>query len=436
LGLVHSLYRPRPDSFKDFIAIRHKTYGFQALQTCVHCTSCPLHELVMRVQIQTRDMFQLSQYGIAAAWRFPELTQRGNGKVAEQAVEGWLSQVRELFTLAENPVEFYNFVQNALFLSEVYAFTPQGEVKEFPIGASLVDFAYAIHTDLGNHCVGGKIDGVEVPLRSKIPSGATIEILSDSNALPQLSWLDHVVTPRARSALRAWQRQRTAEEFYSLGARLLNQALKPSHLTVDTLDAERLNVLLRALSFDSLYSLLCAIGKKEHSPSLIAKRLTDQMDVVSDPMRADLLCVQGAQGLVTHFAECCYPVPQEPIEAYLDATQGLMVHRQGCAVLHHAVLNDEIMDVAWTEQPDQSMYLIGVTTYAHNVVGVLQKITAKLAQHHVNIEDIHTSGDAYIKATKLILWVRNWDHAQVVIRQLETIQDIIKVERISEGSYP
>ena len=434
LGLVHSLYRPKLGGVSDFIAHPHQTYGFQALQTCVYRSNDESLDNMLRVQIQTRDMFQVSQYGIAAAWRHPEMNQRGNGKIAEQAVERWLEQVRELSSFAENPLEFHNYIQSALFLSEVYASTPQGDIKEFPAGATLVDFAYAIHTDIGNHCVAGLIDGAEMPLRTKIPNGATIKILTNQRALPQLSWLDHVVTPRARAALRNWQRQQTAEEFCRLGSVLLNGALRPFRLTIDTVDPIRLANLLSILSLDNLSTLLCAIGKKEYSAALIARRLSeDQVDTSSPNENPNSLMIEGAQGLVTHFASCCFPVHGEAIEAYLDADKGLLIHRQGCVVLHEQVEKTDIMEIEWASQKPDQLYKVGLKTYAHNVVGVLRQITSALAQQNVNIEDIHTSGDTYIKETEWVLWVHNLEQVEKVIRQLKHIPDVTEVERLIKG---
>ncbi|MEN9434207.1 MAG: hypothetical protein RLZZ422_1796 [Pseudomonadota bacterium] len=433
LGLVHSLYRPKLGGMNDFIAHPHQTYGFQALQTCVYRSKKESLDNILRIQIQTRDMFQVSQYGIAAAWRHPELNKRGNGKIAEAAVERWLEQVRELSSFAENPLEFHNYIQSALFLSEVYAFTPQGDIKEFPAGATLVDFAYAIHTDIGDHCVAGEVDGVEMPLRTKIPNGATVKILTDKHALPQLSWLDYVVTPRARVALRNWQRQQSADDFTRLGKVLLNKALKTAHITVETLDQQRLETLLTSLSLKDLPMLLCAIGKKEYSAALIAKRLTEEASNTTETDSGERLVIQGSQGLATQFANCCYPIPGDSLEAYLDPLLGLILHRQSCPHLHAQVDANDIMEVDWAEQQPDQLYKAGVKTYAHNVVGVLRQITSALAQQHVNIEDIHTSGDTYIKETKWVLWVHNLDQVDKVMRQLNHIPDITKVERITEG---
>ncbi len=436
LGLVHGLYRPKLGGFSDYIAHPHQTYGFQALQTCVYRSKEESLDNMLRIQIQTRDMFQVSQYGIAAAWRHPEMAQRGNGKIAEQAVERWLEQVRELSSFAENPLEFHNYIQSALFLSEVYAFTPQGDIKEFPSGATLVDFAYAIHTDVGNRCVAALIDGVEMPLRTKIPNGATITIRTAKGALPQLSWLDYVVTPRARAALRNWQRQQTAEEFSRLGSILLNKALRPFQLTIDSIDPSRLANLLSMLSLDNLSALLCAVGKKEYPAILIAKRLSeDQADNNEQTAKPDSLSIEGAQGLITHFAPCCFPIPGDAIEGYLDMNTGLTIHRQGCTMLHEQVRPIDIMEIEWAEQKPDQYYKVGVKTYAHNVVGVLRQMTSTLAQQNVNIEDIHTSGDTYIKETEWVLWVHDLGQVEKVMRQLDHIPDVTKVERLSKGIH-
>lgn len=424
LGIVHNLYSPKMGEFSDFIATP-KTYGFQALQTLV---LTPARRL-LRVQIQTRDMYQVAQYGIAAQWRYPDLHAERKAKITQDALGRWLAQVRELGAKADNPLEFYADMQADLFLSEIYAFTPRGDVKEFPRGATMVDFAYAIHTEVGNKCIAALIDGEEVPLRSEVPNGATIEIVTRDKAIPQPSWLHFVATARARSSIRSWLRQQATSEQLNLGERLLDKTLKDLGSSLTAIHEERFEQLLQASGLPDKNELYLAIVHGEQCSKLLAQRLTSHDDLIAVDDDVPLL-IKGTSGLAVHFQSCCHPIPRDPIVAWLDKKHGLEIHRTECEVLREAHSTDELLSVAWADEMQERTFLAGVETRAHNVVGVLHRITELMAKLEVNIEDIYTHGDTHIKDTQLILHVQNLEHVHAIIRQLEHVPEIIRVRRL------
>ncbi|MEZ5476469.1 MAG: RelA/SpoT family protein [Thiolinea sp.] len=439
LGILHNMYHPKINGFFDFVATP-KTYGFQALQTVVYTPS----KQAVRFQIQTRPMYHVAQYGITAQWRYPDLNSVDKAQITQGALNRWLEQVRELGLKADNPGEFYADMKADLFLTEIYAFTPRGDVKEFPRGATLIDYAYAIHTEVGQHCVGARIDGEEAPLRTRIPNGATVEIMTEEAATPQPSWLNFAVTARARSHIRSWLRQQKEADRIDLGRKLLEQALNHRGSSLQQLDGERLAAFLHKFHLDNQEQLFLSIAKGEHCSRLLSQRLLgDPLEnanvreaAASEPAAPGKtpLLIKGTDGLLVHFNTCCYPLPNEPILAHLDPDRGLQVHRDNCAVLAATVEDRELLSVAWADNQElrERGFLVGIQTQAHNVPGVLFHITELFQQMQVNVEDVSTSGDRAIKDTKWVISVHNLEHLQEIIRLLEHVPSVIRVRRFRE----
>ncbi len=431
LGIVHAAYRPRIGHFYDFIATP-KSYGFQALQTVVMTVS----KRQVRIQIQTRPMYDVGLYGIAAQWRYTGRNAGGQRALfTHDALLRWQGQVRELGAKAGSAVEFYSDIQADLFLTEIYAFTPRGDVKEFPRGASMVDFAFAIHTEVGHRCIGARIDGDEVSLRTHVPNGATIEIITHPEANPQPSWLNFAVTARARSYIRNWLRQQKATEQLDLGRNLLDKALRERSSSLDSMAAEPLQSLLATLSLPDMDTLYRAIAQNEQCSRLLARRLLDK-EGAGNALQADKdvpLLVTGTSGLLVHCQACCYPLPPEPILAVLDPEQGLAVHRDNCTCLHENTDPSDILSVSWAATHEGQHFLAGIQTQAHNVVGVLHHITELMHQLNVNIETVNTSGDRRIKDTNWVLWVRDLEHLQEIMRHIEHVPSIIRVKRLMDS---
>lgn len=426
LGLVHETYKPKVGGFTDFIA-SPRSYGYQALRTLVLTRTC----IPVLIQIQTRDMYHVSQYGITAQWRYPDLSDNNSDKVAQAAMERWSSQVKELAAKADNPDEFYADMQVDFFTTELYAFTPKGDIKEFPPDATLLDFAFAIHTEVGLRAIAAKVDGVEQPLRMRIPNGATIEIKTGKTEAPQEQWLSCIVTARARSAIRSWFRQRDAEGRRMVGRKLLERELRKYSMPVEKLEDTQWQKLFIALGVDSQEAVFEAIAKGEHGAQLIMRRLLG--DEALKPAKDDApIMLRGAEDLLVSIQPCCYPVPNESISAVLGKQEGLMVHRDDCAVLQ-ANKPDDIIPVSWGDQVNEATHLVAIQTQAHNVVGVLRYITSTLEKMNANIEDIVTGGDKYIKDTDLVIRVRDVTHLQNIIRQLEYNANIISVKRLAQS---
>lgn len=431
LGILHAVYRPRPGKFQDFIATP-KSYGYQALQTVL----IPPSRRPVAVKIQTRPMYQTALYGITAQWRYPGQNAGQRSLFTQEALKRWQEQVRDLGAKAGNAAEFYEDIQADLYRTEIYAFTPKGEMKEFPRGATPIDFAFAIHTAVGLHCTGAKIDGKEVPLRTRIPDSATVEILTDDKAVPQPSWLNYAVTGRARATIRSWLRQQTQADQLELGKRLLDKALHDRHSSLESISPEIMGDLLNVSGYKDSDELFLAIVSNDQCSRLTAQRLLGMEDnsssaVFSLPDTDTPLVIKGTSGLALHFQTCCYPLPQEAILATLDAKNGLEVHRDCCPVLYATAEPADILSVIWAEQrSDEKCFLAGIQTHAHNVVGVLHHITQLMHKLDVNIEAVNTSGDRRVKETNWVLWVRDLAHLQEIIHQVEHVPSILKVKRL------
>lgn len=432
LGILHATYRPRPGKFVDFIATP-KSYGYQALQTVLIPAG---QRRQVAVKIQTRPMYQTALFGITAQWRYPGQHSGQRSLFTQEALKRWQEQVRDLGSKAGSASEFYDDIQADLYRTEIYAFTPKGEMKEFPRGATPIDFAFAIHTEVGLHCTGAKIDGREVPLRTRIPDTATVEILTDDKAMPQPSWLNYVVTGRARATIRSWLRQQTKSDQLELGKRLLDKALHDRYSSLDKISPAVLNEFLNVSNYADLDALFIAIVHNDQCSRLTAQRLISMQGNSSNSFLAagdseTPLMIKGTSGLAIHFQTCCYPLPQEAILATLTSKNGLEVHRDGCAVLHANVEPADILSVTWAEQQsDEKCFLAGIQTHAHNVVGVLHHITQLMHQLDVNIEAVNTSGDRRVKETNWVLWVRDLAHLEEIIHQVERVPSILKVKRL------
>ncbi len=427
LGIIHGMYQPKLNGFQDFIATP-KTYGFQALQTIVYTPS----ERAVRFQIQTRSMYHVAYYGVTAQWRYPDLNSDSKARITQQALNRWLDQVRELGQKADNAIEFYSDMKADLFLTEIYAYTPMGDVKEFPRGATMVDYAYAIHTEIGHRCVSALVDSEPVPLRTRIPNGATVEIVTDEQATPQPAWLNFTVTARARSHIRNWLRQQKETDRADLGQKLLEQALLDRGSQLATIEPATLEKFLQTFKLADTTALYLAIASAEHCAKLLAERLLNDSGLSTSVSERTPLLIKGSDGLLVHFSECCYPLPGEPVLAQLNPDRGLEVHRDNCQTLAAQTEPNQVLSVAWAgpqELSEGQSFLAELETQAHNVPGVLYHITELLQQLNINVEEISTSGDHNIKDSKWLIRVHHLTHLTEVIRLIEHVPSVLWVRR-------
>ncbi len=428
LGLIHELHKPRMGTFKDFIATP-KSYGFEALQTVVMVAG---QRQQVKFQIQTREMYNLSLYGITARWRCPDMSSTKRMEYTKEAVQTWLAQVRDLDFQAEDSTEFYADIQADMSRNDIIAYTPAGDMKEFPRGATLVDFAYAVHTEIGNHCVRAKVDGMERQLRTRIPNMATIEIITDSHATPQAAWQNFVVTAQAKSSIRNWLRKQTVDDFIGLGHERLEIVLNSRGHSIDALEQGLLENTGKTLGHSNLPSLFAAIGRGDECAKLLTERLLGKMPAQEAKSDTPLL-IKGTTGLAVKFAACCLPLPHEHILAHqLRGQQGLEVHRADCPNIAHLEVasTNQIFAVAWAKDLQGQKFSTGIVIDVRDVKGMLHHITKCMDDMDVNIVDLNITGEGQIKRDTLIIQVRDITHLQQVMRQLKHIPNVEDVTRL------
>ncbi|MGH8598729.1 MAG: RelA/SpoT family protein, partial [Gammaproteobacteria bacterium] len=348
LGVLHSLYKPVPGKFKDYIAIP-KGNGYQSLHTVLFGP----YGVPLELQIRTSEMDQVAEAGIAAHWLYK--TGDGAAKSAQKRAREWLRGILEMQQQAGNSQEFLENVKIDLFPDEVYVFTPKGEIMTLPRGATAIDFAYAIHTDLGNTCVACRINRQLTPLRTALETGQTVEIVSAPGARPNPSWLNFVVTGKARATIRHYLKNLQLDEARALGKRMLERELAAVNLNLEALEPSRVDATLANFKLDHLDRLYTEIGLGNRLAPLVARNLApSSRDVGERQRKADPgsvpapLVIHGTEGMVVSFPKCCYPIPGDSIIGFLTAGRGIVVHQPNCAnVAEYRSAPDKWVDVQW-----------------------------------------------------------------------------------------
>nr|MBP6701622.1 RelA/SpoT family protein [Halioglobus sp.] len=325
LGCIHSLYKPVPGEFKDYIAIP-KANGYQSLHTIL----MGMHGVPIEIQIRTREMEAMANNGIAAHWLYKTDGQTTNGSHAR--AREWVQGLLEMQQRAGNSLEFIEHVKIDLFPDEIYVFTPKGRILELPRGATAVDFAYAVHTDVGNSCVACRINRRLAPLSEPLQSGETVEILTAPGATPNPSWFNYAVSAKARTNIRHFLKNQTREDSVALGRRLLDRALAQFDLSLDGLPADRLGDYLARNHYTQLDDLLEQIARGNRLPAITAQQLLGGLDADPAVAKEKVLpvAIRGTEGFMVNYGRCCHPIPGDPIEGYLSSEKGVVVHRERC----------------------------------------------------------------------------------------------------------
>src|SRR5215207_859790 len=322
LGIVHGLYRPMPGRFKDYIAIP-RINGYQSL----HTTLFGPNGMPIEVQIRTEDMHRIAEAGIAAHWQYKASESEGD---QDARAREWLANLVDMQEGGSSE-DFLESVKVDLFPDKVYVFTPKGEILRLPRGATLVDFAYAVHTDVGNRCVAAKVDRRLTPLRTPLRNGQTVEIITAKGAMPNPSWVNFVVTAKARAAVRHYLKSLRRQEAIELGARLINQALGEFRLSLEEVAADTLNAAVVELGMHDVDELYEKVGLGERLAPLVARRLLPTKASEESFSGAPApLAIAGTEGLLVAYARCCFPIPDDPIFAFLSTGRGVVVHRENC----------------------------------------------------------------------------------------------------------
>jgi RelA/SpoT family (p)ppGpp synthetase len=424
LGLVHSVYKPMPGRFKDYIAIP-RANGYQSL----HTTLFGPNGIPIEVQIRSEQMHRVAESGIAAHWKYKSGGDTFGGVEHDRARE-WLAglvQIQE----GGSSEEFLESVKVDLFPDKVYVFTPKGKILRLPTGATTVDFAYAIHTDVGNRCVAAKVDRRLVPLRTPLRNGQTVEIITAKGATPNPSWSTFLVTAKARAAIRQYLKNLKRGEALELGRRLLGLALEESSLSLKKIAPMDLDAVVKELNLKDANELFEKIGLGERLAPLVARRLQPANDAADhEPAHSGPLMIAGTEGLLVTYARCCFPIPNDPIMAYLSTGRGVMIHRQNCGNLaEYRKQPEKWLSVAWEETHGRT-FSSEIQLEINNRVGVLAAVASSIAGTETNIDQVQLEErDVSNSWLRIQLQVRNRQHLARVIRTIRRMPDVQRVFR-------
>ncbi len=424
LGVVHSLYKPVPGEFKDYIAIP-KANGYQSLHTVLR----GMHGVPIEIQIRTCDMEDMANNGIAAHWLYKSNQDTAN--IPQMRAREWVKGLLEMQQTAGNSLEFIESVKVDLFPDEVYVFTPRGEIMELPKGACAVDFAYAVHTDVGNRCVACRINNQLAPLSEPLESGVSVEIVTSPAGRPTPSWLNFVVTARARSQIRHFLKQQQHEDSVALGQKLLTKAvaaLSPDDVIDNSAIKDRVERHYPGSDYETILTDL-ALGNQ--LPQVVAAVLLGQSGASLENDQSAME-IKGTEGYVLVYAKCCCPLPGDPIEGFLSPDRGLVVHREDCRNLDDLREQPErLMPLRWDDQIEGT-YPVALRIEMANQRGMIATLATKLSAIGLNIERISTQDESVHFSNIIIeLQLNSRVHLARVMKRIRVMEGVRKVVRCS-----
>lgn len=427
LGCIHSMYKPVPGEFKDYIAIP-KANGYQSLHTVLK----GMHGVPVEVQIRTREMEDMANNGIAAHWLYKSDEQHTSG--SHHRAREWVAGLLDMQQRAGDSLEFIEAVKMDLFPDEIYVFTPKGEIMVLPRRATAVDFAYAVHTDVGNSCVACRIDRQHAPLSEPLESGHTVEILVSAGARPNPSWLDYAVTAKARSNIHHYLKNQTREDSIALGRSLLEKSLAAYNSSLEQVADEHLNEFLTQQNYREMNELLADIARGNRLPAITAQQLLLRQEGEAPDehsLAAAPVAICGTEGFVISYARCCHPIPGDPIEGYLSSEKGIVVHRDQCKNLSEMRDHRErLVSLMWDDEVEGE-YPVELRIEVENRRGMIAVIATRINSMGVNIERISTDDKDYqFTNVTLELTVTDRIHLARIMRRLRNITHVRKVVRI------
>ena len=430
LGAVHNLFKPVPGRFKDYIAIP-KANGYQSL----HTTLFGLHGVPIEIQIRTEEMEAMANNGIAAHWLYKSSDDISAN--AHTRARQWVNGLLEMQQNAGNSLEFIENVKIDLFPDEIYVFTPKGRIMELPAGSTAVDFAYAVHTDVGNACVACRISRRLAPLSEPLESGQTVEIITSPGAQPNPAWLSFVVSGKARSNIRHYLKNQRQSESIALGRRLLNKILAGFGTQIEKLSPDEIKSALEQLNVTELDTLLSDIGLGNRMAHMVAQKMmpaTNAPDSAKSGSRANKqtsLTIRGSEGMVMTYAKCCYPIPGDPIVAHISSGRGMVIHTETCNNIGEFRNSPEkIVPVRWDPDVDGE-FAVELRVEIENERGIIAKLATAITSKEANIERISTvERDARFSIVNLLLNVRNRIHLARVMKHIRLIKPVSRVARV------
>ncbi len=439
LGIVHNLWRPIPGEFDDYVA-NPKDNFYRSLHTAVHDKAGKTVE----VQIRTWEMHEDSEYGIAAHWRYKE-GNRQHDKAFEERVT-YLRRLMEFGPDVNDATQFVDTVKSEVFQDRVYSVTPNGDIVDLPVGATPIDFAYHIHTDVGNRCRGAKINGRLVPLNYKLKMGDQVDILTAKRGGPSMDWLnpdlDYAVTNRARSKIRHWLRKQNRSKHITMGREALERELK----RLGVLDKVTFESVARLLGFEKLDDFLASIGAGDVTGAQIANRVLEeerrkQAETINEE---ELLkprtkakgantttgvSIMGAGGLLVNLARCCSPMPGDEIIGYITRGRGVTVHLTDCPNMTSLKDTERLIDVSWGTADEEQRYVVPVEVVAYDREGLLREISTIIADQKVNIASVEVSTRQHIATLYISLEISSNQQLTRILSKIDCIPSVVEARR-------
>ncbi len=427
LGIMHNIFKPVPGEFKDYIAIP-KSNGYQSL----HSVLVGMHGVLIEVQIRTQEMETMASYGIAAHWEYK--SNDSNIDASQRRATRWVQGLLEMQQQAGDSLEFLEHVKTDLFPDEIYVFTPKGRIIELPSGATPIDFAYSVHTDLGNSCIACRVDSELTPLSEQLQSGQKIEIISTQGAQPNPNWLNFVVTAKARSAIRHFLKNQQHDESVNLGKRLLDKALANYGTAYNKLRKSQIKRLLKETSAPTFEYVLQQIGLGNQVPFAVANILVppSKRTIAEDKRKPSLpVVVDTSESLILHYARCCHPIPGDPILGHVSPGKGLVIHLESCHNLKEIRNHPEkCMPLSWS-QVVEGEFPVEIKVEITPERGFIAALASRITDQDATIENISTTEkDAFTSIVDVVMTVRNRVHLADIIRRIRSLAPVRRVYRV------
>src|SRR6478735_3829040 len=427
MGALHTLYKPIPGKFKDYVAIP-KANGYQSL----HTTLFGPFGMPVEIQVRTNDMHKVAEAGVASHWIYKSV--EGDTRDVQLRTHQWLQSLLEIQSESGDALEFLEHIKVDLFPDEVYVFSPKGKIFALPKGATPIDFAYSVHTDVGNHCIAAKVDGEPVPLGTILRNGNRVEILTDPQARPNPVWLSYVATGKARSHIRHYLKTMQLQESAEVGELLLVQALRSVKANPDEIGDPHWTRFFKGDAAKTREEVLADIGLGKRLAVVVAKKLLSIDGANDGEPRLDSITIRGTEGLAVQFAPCCRPIPGDPIIAQIKKGQGLVVHTHDCPAIHPFHFDPEKWVDVQRDSATDRLFDVNVRLTAQNRRGVLARLAAEVSEADSNIDHIETEQRASEAYTTIFftIQVRNRMHLAHVFRRLRRIPEVVRITRIKK----
>jgi len=431
LGALHTLYKPFPGKFKDYIAIP-KTNGYQSLHTALFGPFGTPIEL----QIRTADMHKIAEAGVASHWLYK--SSDASADDMQERTHQWLQSLLEIQSESGDSMEFLEHIKVDLFPDQVYLFSPKGKIYALPQGATPIDYAYSVHSDIGNHVIGAKVNDEPVPLGTRLRNGDRVEIITAPEGRPNPAWLSYASSGRARSHIRHYLKNMQLQESVELGELLLIQAVRSLNLDPHDIGDLHWQRMLKGDSAKGKEEVLAEIGLGKRLALVVARKLFSMTDADAGEHRPrEALTIRGTEGMSVQFAQCCRPIPGDPIIAQFSKGSGLIVHTHDCRAIHPFTFDPEKwVDVQWDPHLDR-LFNVAVKITVTDKRGVLAKLAAEIASADSNIEHIQMNdkqqGETTYTDLEFTLEVRNRIHLANVLRQLRRLPEVVRIARVKSG---